>query len=140
MSRLFQESFFFASRAATTTTKGHVWLSRVFVPHNACPEMTTSETEKDDDADNGVVIPDHLLHLADAKNSTNVMKENDVVLLHMNNSRWQFVTLKPNKTCAIGKHKNVKLDPLLKSIPFGSLFSRSERDIRARWRGDVGRG
>ena len=55
----------------------HVRLSRVFVPHNACPEMTTSETEKDDDADNGVVIPDHLLHLADAKNSTNVMKEND---------------------------------------------------------------
>ena len=105
----------------------HVRLSRVFVPHNACPEMTTSETEKDDDADNGVVIPDHLLHLADAKNSTNVMKENDVVLLHMNNSRWQFVTLKPNKTCAIGKHKNVKLDPLLKSntvqAPLASLPS-----------------
>ena len=107
----------------------HVRLSRVFVPHNACPEMTTSETEKDDDADNGVVIPDHLLHLADAKNNTNVMKENDVVLLHMNNSRWQFVTLKPNKTCAIGKHKNVKLDPLLKSIPFGSLFEVDQKGI-----------
>ena len=23
------------------------------------------------------------------------MKENDVVLLHMNNSRWQFANLKP---------------------------------------------
>ena len=70
LSRLFQESFFFCFRAPQQQQRGHVWLSRA-VPHNACPEMTTSETEKDDDATN-LVIPDHLLHLADAKNSTNV--------------------------------------------------------------------
>ena len=37
--------------------------------------------------------------------------------------------MKPNKTCAIGNTKNVKLDPLLKINPFGSLFEVDQKGI-----------
>ena len=93
--------------------------------------MTTEEEPPTinarEDEDHPVIIPDHLL--LSASSPSKIMKENDVVLLHMNNSRWQFVNLKPKKTCAIGKHKNVKLDPLLKSVPFGSLFEVDQKGI-----------
>ena len=96
--------------------------------------MTTEEEPPTinarEDEDHPVIIPDHL-HLS-ASSPSKIMKENDVVLLHMNNSRWQFVNLKPKKTCAIGKHKNVKLDPLLKSVPFGSLFEVDQKGILER--------
>ena len=96
--------------------------------------MTTEEEPPTinarEDEDHPVIIPDHLLF--SASSPSKIMKENDVVLLHMNNSRWQFVNLKPKKTCAIGKHKNVKLDPLLKSVPFGSLFEVDQKGILER--------
>ena len=86
------------------------------------------EENKDNNEEAMVRIPDHLL-LSSSQTSNKIMKENDVVLLHMNNSRWQFVNLKPKKTCAVGKHKNVKLDPLLNSIPFGSLFEVDQKGV-----------
>jgi tRNA (adenine-N(1)-)-methyltransferase non-catalytic subunit len=101
---------------------------------NARWEMTTEEEPPTinarEDEDHPVIIPDHLL--LSASSPSKIMKENDVVLLHMNNTRWQFVNLKPKKTCAIGKHKNVKLDPLLKSVPFGSLFEVDQKGILER--------
>lgn len=94
---------------------------------------TEDENAKEENKDNNneeamVRIPDHLL-LSSSQTSNKIMKENAVVLLHMNNSRWQFVNLKPKKTCAVGKHKNVKLDPLLNSIPFGSLFEVDQKGV-----------
>ena len=86
------------------------------------------EENKDNNEEAMVRIPDHLLY-SSSQTSNKIMKENDVILLHMNNSRWQFVNLKPKKTCAVGKHKNVKLDPLLNYIPFGSLFEVDQKGV-----------
>jgi tRNA (adenine58-N1)-methyltransferase non-catalytic subunit len=84
------------------------------------------------------VIPSNLLHsdnihssINNTNNKTNrmIMKEDDVVLLHMNNSRWQFINLRRNKTIAIGKHKSVNLDPLLNECSYGSLFEVDEKGV-----------